>query len=213
MTKTRRPLLIAPLILLSVSLSSCGAIAKVILQAAVEETIECSFDPDCGKSSASGENPNPPVTTSGTAPAPLLEPAPADPAPAKPVPADPVPVDPAPAESVPVTPDAENNRAENSEYGRIVRYVNNSAVDFESRSLRVSGNVIQTDERERQKAYDSGVVARIEWEDGVISTILFLRDSRVRVWDEGLEYEGKWFWGASDTLQVRMDEGSRYVFR
>lgn len=210
MTKTYRHILIAPLVLLSVSLSSCGAITKIIFQAAVEETIECSLDPDCGRPSTSDDNTNPPVTTSGTVPAP----APIETIP----PADPDAIEPAPVETVPIETGTKRNSSGNDSSGNdnfesIVRYVSNSPVDFESRSLQISGKVIQANERELQKAYDSGVAAKIEWNDGVISTILFLKDSRVRVWDDGLEYEGQWFGSSSDTLQVRMDEGSRYVFR
>jgi len=60
---------------------------------------------------------------------------------------------------------------------------------------------------------ENGIAARIEWNDGVISAILFRDNFRVRVWEEGKEYSGRWYWKLDQSkLIVEMDDGARYEF-
>ena len=66
--------------------------------------------------------------------------------------------------------------------------------------------------RRNLKPDENGIRADIDWDDGKHSTILFLKNIRVRVWYKGEESGGKWLWGPSDNLQVKMDRGGKYRF-
>jgi len=88
-------------------------------------------------------------------------------------------------------------------------------VDFFGENLEISGRVIGVSEVERIRVIDSGVEAIIRWDDNVFSTILFVNESKVRVWTKGeehIEYRGQWAFH-NGTLYVVMDGGSLYQFR
>lgn len=88
----------------------------------------------------------------------------------------------------------------------------NSFVNFKYKGVQRTGNVSRSWTQKTSKFEESGAAARIGWNDGVISTVLFLENSRVRVWVKGIEYGGKWFWSPSGVLQIQMDRGSHYSF-
>ena len=76
-----------------------------------------------------------------------------------------------------------------------------------------TGTVTNSEIRERGNLEKSGVAAWIDWSDGQTSSILFMNNSRVLVWEEGFEYRGKYYWGANDNLlYVKMDGGALYEF-
>lgn len=85
--------------------------------------------------------------------------------------------------------------------------VNQGYVFLSSKSGKeFTGRVTNSEIRERQNLEESGVAAWIDWSDGQTSSILFMKNSRVRVWEKGFEYRGKWYWGANDNLLfVKMD--------
>ena len=75
------------------------------------------------------------------------------------------------------------------------------------------GKITKSEIRERQSLKESGVAASISWNDGVVSSILLMEDFKVRVWEEGIEYSGSWYWNTENNLlNVRMDKGSKYQF-
>lgn len=92
--------------------------------------------------------------------------------------------------------------------------VNQGYVFLSSKSgKKFTGRVTSSEIRERGNIETSGVAARINWSDGQTSSILFLNNFGVRVWEEGVEYRGKWYWGVNDDLlYVKMDEGAQYKF-
>ncbi|WP_016951589.1 hypothetical protein [Anabaena sp. PCC 7108] len=100
--------------------------------------------------------------------------------------------------------------AASSELEKIKSRVENSLVTFKNKDIQVSGKTTRALIRQTSKSEDSGVASRIEWDDGVVSSILFLENSNVRIWVKGVEYGGKWFWSPSGTLQVQTDQGSYY---
>lgn len=57
----------------------------------------------------------------------------------------------------------------------------------------------------------SGAAGAISWEDGVVSTILFLENQRVRIWSSETEYGGQWI-AKDGVLYVKTDIGSLYRF-
>lgn len=76
-----------------------------------------------------------------------------------------------------------------------------------------TGTVTDSEIRNRKNFQESGVAANIDWSDGQTSSILFMKNSRVRVWEDGVEYGGKWYWGANGSLlYVKMDGGATYKF-
>ena len=76
-----------------------------------------------------------------------------------------------------------------------------------------TGRVTNSEIREGGNIEKRGVGARINWNDGKNSSILFMNNSRVRVWEAGVEYRGKWYWGTNDDLlYVKMDGGAQYKF-
>jgi hypothetical protein len=78
---------------------------------------------------------------------------------------------------------------------------------------QLTGTVTNSEIRERGNFEKSGVAAWIDWSDGQTSSILFMNNSRVLVWEEGFEYRGKYYWGANDNLlYVKMDGGALYKF-
>jgi hypothetical protein len=58
----------------------------------------------------------------------------------------------------------------------------------------------------------SGAAAAVDWNDGVKSSILFIRNRRVRIWNYGKEYGGKWI-VKNNILYVSTDDGAYYRFR
>jgi len=102
--------------------------------------------------------------------------------------------------------------AASSELEKIKSRVENSLVTFKNKDVQVSGKTTGSWIQQTSKPEDSGAASRIEWDDGVVSTILFLENSKVRIWVKGVEYGGKWSWSPSGTLQVQTDQGSYYSF-
>ncbi|MDY6802416.1 MAG: hypothetical protein SXA11_01215 [Cyanobacteriota bacterium] len=92
--------------------------------------------------------------------------------------------------------------------------VNEGYVFLSSKSGKeFTGRVTSSEIREGGNIEKSGVAARIDWSDGQTSSILFMSNSGVRVWEAEVEYRGKWYWGANDDLlYVKMDEGAQYKF-
>ena len=94
----------------------------------------------------------------------------------------------------------------------ITTQLDRGIVDYYSDNFQVSGKVARIWNQQRGKAKDSGIGGQILWDDGVVSRILFLNDSRVRIWVEGKEYGGKWGW-KNGTLYAQADAGGFYRFR
>jgi hypothetical protein len=100
--------------------------------------------------------------------------------------------------------------ATNSELEKIKSRVENSPVTFKNKDTQVSGKTTTAWIQQTSKSEDSGAATRTEWDDGVVSSILFLENSKARIWVKGVEYGGKWSWSPSGTLQVQTDQGSYY---
>ncbi|MGA1131664.1 MAG: hypothetical protein ACO31I_05260 [Prochlorotrichaceae cyanobacterium] len=85
---------------------------------------------------------------------------------------------------------------------------------YGSTGKNYSGQVFFSELRDHSNRPDeSGVAARIEWNDGVISAILFRDNFRVRVWEAEKEYSGRWYWNSDQSkLIVEMDNGAKYEF-
>jgi hypothetical protein len=100
--------------------------------------------------------------------------------------------------------------AVSSELEKIKSRVENSLATFKNKDTQVSGKTTRAWIQQTSKPEDSGAATRTEWDDGVVSSILFLENSNVRIWLKGVEYGGKWSWSPSGTLQVQTDQGSYY---
>jgi hypothetical protein len=111
--------------------------------------------------------------------------------------------------TVPVTVGS-SQIATNSELEKIKSRVENSPVTFKNKDTQVSGKTTKAWIQQTSEPEDSGAATRTEWDDGVVSSILFLENSKVRIWVKGVEYGGKWSWSPSGTLQVQADQGSYY---
>ncbi|MEB3342790.1 hypothetical protein [Okeania sp.] len=92
--------------------------------------------------------------------------------------------------------------------------INQGYVFLSSKSgEQYTGRIINSEIRDRQNWEESGVAAWIDWDDGQTSSILFMSNFRVGVWQTGVEYRGKWYWGNNDNLlYVKMDGGALYKF-
>jgi hypothetical protein len=67
----------------------------------------------------------------------------------------------------------------------------------------------------KQANYDtskSGSAAAVDWNDGVKSSVLFLKNRRVRIWSYGKEFGGEWI-VKNNILYVSTDDGAYYRFR
>jgi hypothetical protein len=67
----------------------------------------------------------------------------------------------------------------------------------------------------KQADYDtskSGSAAAVDWNDGVKSSVLFLKNRRVRIWSYGKEFGGEWI-VKNNILYVSTDDGAYYRFR
>ncbi|WP_016951591.1 hypothetical protein [Anabaena sp. PCC 7108] len=100
--------------------------------------------------------------------------------------------------------------ATNSELEKIKSRVENSLVTLKNKDIQVSGKTTKAWIQQTSEPEDSGAATRTEWDDGVVSSILFLENSKARIWVKGVEYGGEWSWSPSGTLQVQTDQGSYY---
>lgn len=100
---------------------------------------------------------------------------------------------------------------ESSQAQKIRNLLDNSSVDFTGENGSFAGQVSRAWVRSDGKVDEKGAAAKIKWEDDVTSSILFLDNGRVRVWEKGIEYGGTWSL-SSGSLTVRMDKGARYSF-
>lgn len=97
-------------------------------------------------------------------------------------------------------------------YQKIRTHLDKSDVYFEGENGRNEGEVTKTLIRDSSDANESGAIARVKWDDQAISSILFRSNNRVRLWEEGNEYGGRWSWSPGGTLQIRMDKGASFRF-
>ncbi|NET46217.1 hypothetical protein [Okeania sp. SIO2B3] len=91
--------------------------------------------------------------------------------------------------------------------------INGKKVTSSGQSGQFLGKVDRIRIQKKTSSQDSGVVAIICWNDGIQSNVLFLENSRVRVWTNQIEYGGKWYWDTEGYLPIKMDRGSQYIFR
>ncbi|NEQ38948.1 MAG: hypothetical protein F6K40_22815 [Okeania sp. SIO3I5] len=95
----------------------------------------------------------------------------------------------------------------------IIKHLNERKyVAYSDESGKFSGKITEFRVRQQQDINNSTVAAIIDWDDGVVSSILFKENSRVRVWVAGIEYGGKWYWDSTGYLSIKMDAGSKYRF-
>jgi len=100
-----------------------------------------------------------------------------------------------------------------SKLENIIKHINKRKyVASSGQSGNFSGRITESWVQQQQNSNNSGVAASIDWDDGIVSSILLLENSRVRVWVAGIEYGGKWSWDSTGYLSVRMDGGSKYRF-
>jgi hypothetical protein len=107
---------------------------------------------------------------------------------------------------------APSNAPQGTNAQAIKNKLSGGTVDYSNDTSEMSGKVERVWQQNRQRANETGIGGKIRWNDGVVSTILFLDGSRVRVWSSGKEYGGQWGWSGG-TLYVRMDAGGFYRFR
>ncbi len=94
----------------------------------------------------------------------------------------------------------------------VMKSIKEGDVAFSGNDGQFSGKVTEAWIQENSNSENSGAAAKITWNDNVSSSILFLENSRVRVWEKGTEYGGKWYWDSTGSLRVEMDAGSQYNF-
>jgi hypothetical protein len=87
--------------------------------------------------------------------------------------------------------------------GRRVSYSN----DTDQYSGAVKGSWVQNN----GDTSKSGAAGEISWNDGIVSTVLFLNNQRVRIWSGGKEYGGRWL-TKDNVLYVQTDLGALYRF-
>ena len=113
-------------------------------------------------------------------------------------------------------PSTSKNFAEDSpDLDKILAHIKKSEVVFTSSTKETFvGNIYKNHIQNKENPNDSGAVAKIRWNDGENSSMLFLKTSRVRVWQRGKEYDGRWYWSSDKKkLFVKMDAGSLYEFK
>ncbi len=93
-----------------------------------------------------------------------------------------------------------------------LQYINGKKVTSFGQSGEFLGKVERIRIQKKLSSQDSGVVAIICWHDGIQSNVLFLENSRVRVWTNSIEYRGIWYWDTGGYLRIKMDRGSQYIF-
>jgi hypothetical protein len=95
----------------------------------------------------------------------------------------------------------------------IASHIAGKRVDFSNHSdgRQFAGTITNSWVQSNSDTSQSGAAGTISWEDGVVSSILFLENQRVRIWSGEQEYGGEWI--ASDgVLYVRTDVESLYRF-
>lgn len=92
------------------------------------------------------------------------------------------------------------------------QYIANKRVSFVGEKVQTIGTVMSVEVRNNRQSNENGVIAVIEWDDGVVSSILFLENTRVRAWENRFEYGGNWSWSYEKNIEVQMDEGAKYSF-
>lgn len=92
------------------------------------------------------------------------------------------------------------------------KYIVDKRVSFVGEKVQTLGTVMSVEIRDNRQSNENGVIAVIEWDDGVESSILFLENTRVRAWENRFEYGGNWNWSYEKNLEVQMDEGAKYSF-
>ena len=97
-------------------------------------------------------------------------------------------------------------------YQKIRTHLDKSDVYFDGANGSNRGEIIKTLIRDSSLDNESGAIARIKWDDQAVSSILFLSNNRVRLWEEANEYGGRWSWSPGGTLQIRMDKGAMFRF-
>ncbi|NEQ72188.1 MAG: hypothetical protein F6K23_03325 [Okeania sp. SIO2C9] len=113
----------------------------------------------------------------------------------------------------PVINSVEKNSSFNlSKSSQKLRYINGKKVTSSGQSGQFLGKVDRIRIQKKTSSQDSGVVAIICWNDGIQSNVLFLENSRVRLWTNSIEYGGKWYWDTAGYLRIKMDRGSQYIF-
>ncbi|NEN88216.1 MAG: hypothetical protein F6K48_04495 [Okeania sp. SIO3H1] len=113
----------------------------------------------------------------------------------------------------PVINSVEKNSSFNlSKSSQKLRYINGKKVTSSGKSGQFLGKVDRIRIQKKTSSQDSGVVAIICWNDGIQSNVLFLENSRVRLWTNSIEYGGKWYWDTEGYLRIKMDRGSQYIF-
>ncbi|MDJ0519109.1 MAG: hypothetical protein QNJ74_23590 [Trichodesmium sp. MO_231.B1] len=99
-----------------------------------------------------------------------------------------------------------------SESTQHLQYINGKKVTSSGQSGQFLGKVERIRIQKKPSSQETGVVAIICWHDGIQSNVLFLENSRVRVWTNSIEYGGKWYWDTAGYLRIKMDRGSQYIF-
>ncbi|NET26315.1 hypothetical protein [Okeania sp. SIO1I7] len=111
-----------------------------------------------------------------------------------------------------INPVEKNSSFNLSKSSQKLRYINGKKVTSSGKSGQFLGKVDRIRIQKKTSSQDSGVVAIICWNDGIQSNVLFLENSRVRLWTNSIEYGGKWYWDTEGYLRIKMDRGSQYIF-
>ncbi|EKU97131.1 hypothetical protein Lepto7375DRAFT_1005 [Leptolyngbya sp. PCC 7375] len=95
----------------------------------------------------------------------------------------------------------------------IATHIAGKRVDFSNADdgRHFTGTVTSSWVQRNNNTSRSGAAGSISWEDGVVSSILFLENQRVRIWSGDTEYGGQWI-ANEGILYVKTDVGSLYRF-
>lgn len=71
-------------------------------------------------------------------------------------------------------------------------YIAGRRVHYNNDKDQYSGTVTGSWTQNNGDTSKSGAAGKIYWNDGIVSTVLFLNNQRVRIWSGGKEYGGRW---------------------
>jgi hypothetical protein len=90
-------------------------------------------------------------------------------------------------------------------------YIAGRRVLYNNDTDQYSGTITGSWTQNNGDTSKSGAAGKINWNDGIVSTVLFLNNQRVRIWSGGKEYGGYWLTKDS-VLYVQTDLGALYRF-
>lgn len=90
-------------------------------------------------------------------------------------------------------------------------YIAGRRVSYNNDTDQYSGTVTGSWVQNNGDTSKSGAAGEVSWNDGIVSTVLFLNNQRVRIWSGGKEYGGSWL-TKDNVLYVQTDLGALYRF-